>query len=101
MSIGRLPGREQEYYSKLLMDATDEERKWVDIRKEWLRKSSEFDLQLEATKREEKLKMKRQAARSSGLSFEEIEQHIVHSTPFPKPIPLATLVSVMTEIWDD
>eukprot|EP00960_Hanusia_phi_P029292 747870-Hanusia_phi.AAC.8 len=31
----------------------------------------------------------------AGLSFEEIEQHIVHSTPFPKPIPLSTLVAML------
>eukprot|EP00802_Teleaulax_amphioxeia_P033259 Tamp_38058.p1 GENE.Tamp_38058~~Tamp_38058.p1 ORF type:complete len:137 (+),score=31.63 Tamp_38058:36-413(+) len=79
------------------------ESTWLDVRMKWLRKTADFDLELEAAHRARVLSQREEEnlKNSRSLSFEIIERHLGTSQPFPKPVPLPMLVAVVNEIWDE
>lgn len=76
---------------------------WQDVRSKWLRKSAEYDSELEAARRERRLSERNAESKRNSrfLSFDIVERHLSNGQPFPKPLPVPVLVAILNEIWDE
>mmetsp|Transcript_1170 Transcript_1170/g.2748 ORF Transcript_1170/g.2748 Transcript_1170/m.2748 type:complete len:93 (-) Transcript_1170:426-704(-) len=79
---------------------TVQETAWTLQRMTWLRKTEEFDQQTEGKLSHDKAE-RQTAFRASRMSFDDIEDCIASSKPFPHPVPLPVMVAVVSEIWDE
>mmetsp|Transcript_16111 Transcript_16111/g.40763 ORF Transcript_16111/g.40763 Transcript_16111/m.40763 type:complete len:93 (+) Transcript_16111:46-324(+) len=79
----------------------EQERAWTQQRMTWLRRSSEFDLTTEQRTSAEKRAQRAASFRQSRLGYDEIEECMQAGSPFPHPVPLATMVAVLTEMWEE